>query len=75
MKRIALFASVVGLVLVPAALAHLVSTAGVYTKDPLCVGGTSAIAEGPPQVLVDVYSQASNGVCLTAKSMPAGTSR
>lgn len=59
----------------PAAWAHLVHTTGLYTKDPICVGGTSAIAEGPPQAMVDVYTQnvdSLHAICLLARSTPAG---
>jgi hypothetical protein len=73
MLRVALVVSILMAVAVPAAWAHLVYTDGNYTKDPICVGGTSAIAEDPPQVLADVWTQAAyDGICLTAKSMPAG---
>ena len=58
------------------AWAHLVETDGYYGKwdvPAICLGGTSAIAEGPPQAFVDVYSQffAAN-VCLQAKNIGQG---
>jgi hypothetical protein len=75
LRRLLLFALVVAGVAAPAASAHLLYTSGLYTKDPLCVGGTSAIAEGPPQAMADVYTQSVDplhAICLTAKNMPVG---
>jgi hypothetical protein len=74
-RRFLLLALLAAGIAAPAAWAHLVYTSGLYTKDPICVGGTSAIAEGPPQATVDVYTQSADplhSICLTARNTPAG---
>jgi hypothetical protein len=61
------------LVAVPVAAAHFVYTSGTYARGPICVNGGSGIAEGPPQVIAEGWTQSyAQGVCLTAKNMPAG---
>jgi hypothetical protein len=75
MRRALVAALVIAAVAAPAAAGHLVYTSGLYTKDPLCVGGTSAIAEGPPQAMADVYTQSVDplhAICLAAKNMGVG---
>lgn len=78
MRRFLLFSMVVGFaaIAVPIAWAHLVYTDGLYGKydvASICLGGTSAIAEGPPQAFVDVYSQyLYGGTCWQAKNIGQG---
>jgi hypothetical protein len=78
LKRVLLVLTLAAVAAAPAAWAHLVYTTGLYVKDPLCVGGTSGLAEGPPQAMVDAYTQnvdVLHSICLTAKNRPAGTFR
>lgn len=73
-RRVALLVVVGALVAAATASAHLVNTYGWYHESrPFCVGGGSAIAEGPPQAMAESYTAAEyNGTCLTAKNMPSG---
>ena len=67
-----LFAGLVALIAVPVAAAHFVYSSGNYARGPICVNGGSGIAEDPPQVIAEGWTQSfGNGVCLTAKNMPA----
>lgn len=71
-RRALCFAGIVALVVVPAAAAHFVYTSGNYVRGPICVNGGSGIAEGPPQVIAEGWTQSfGQGVCLSAKNMPA----
>lgn len=71
-RVVLLYAVAVALAAVPAALADFVYTSGNYVRGPICVNGGSGIAEGPPQVIAEGWTQSwGQGVCLTAKNMPA----
>jgi hypothetical protein len=71
-RRAWFLAVAVALVAVPVAAAHFVYTSGNYVRGPICVNGGSGIAEGPPQVIAEGWTQSfGQGVCLTAKNMPA----
>jgi hypothetical protein len=64
--------ALLALVAVPSAFAHFVYTSGNYVRGPICVSGGSGIAEGPPQVITEGWTQSyGQGFCLTAKNMPA----
>jgi hypothetical protein len=71
-RRVLCFFALLALVAAPAAFAHFVYTSGNYVSGPICVNGGSGIAEGPPQVIAEGWTQSyAQGVCLTAKNMPA----
>lgn len=59
------------------AAAHFVYASGDLVKGPICVLNGSGIADGPAsgggQVIAEIWTQAyAQGVCWTAKNMPAG---
>jgi hypothetical protein len=71
-RRALCLVGIAALVAVPVAAAHFVYTSGNYVRGPICVSGGSGIAEGPPQVIAEGWTQAfGQGVCLTAKNVPA----
>ena len=71
-RRALLAVALVALVAVPTALAHFVYTSGNYVKGPICVNGGSGIAENPPQVIAEGWTQSyGQATCLSAKNMPA----
>jgi hypothetical protein len=70
--RVLFLIALLALVAVPSAFAHFVYTSGNYVRGPICVSGGSGIAEGPPQVITEGWTQSyGQGFCLTAKNMPA----
>jgi hypothetical protein len=71
-RRVLCFFGLLALVVAPTAFAHLVYTSGTNAKGPICVNGGSGIAEDPPQVIAEGWTQSyAQGYCLTAKNMPA----